>query len=327
MVAPALLLRAPRGLRHLESMETLLRKYLWAIDLAVIALCSIFSARATATLIQSRLSHMAPPPKSAPRAPLTTASNTVYSKQVEEILKRNVFCSTCPPILGGPPKAETGPVETPLQRTSLPLKLLAVMFAPRPADPRWSMAIIRDTDDKSVGPYSIGSKVHDATVTDIDETRVYLDVQGRKEYLDLIDRPQAAQTTAAAPVVSAPSTDPLVADLAKGIKKTGEHNYEVQRPTVDSLLGNMSLLSRAARIVPEIKDGRAAGFRLFSVKPDGPFALIGLQNGDVISAINGLEMTSPDKALEVYTKLRSASHLSVGLERNGQKITKEYNIR
>jgi general secretion pathway protein C len=118
-----------------------------------------------------------------------------------------------------------------------------------------------------------------------------------------------------------------MAELDRGIKKVGEHNYEVQRATVDSLLGNMSLLSRSARIVPEIRDGKAAGFRLFSVRPDGPFAKIGLQNGDVISAINGLEMTSPDKALEVYTKLKSASHLSVGLERNGQKINKEYNIR
>ena len=63
------------------------------------------------------------------------------------------------------------------------------------------------------------------------------------------------------------------------------------------------------------------------MRPDGPFGKIGLQNGDVISAINGLEMTSPDKALEVYTKLKTASHLSVGLERNGQKITKDYNIR
>ena len=89
----------------------------------------------------------------------------------------------------------------------------------------------------------------------------------------------------------------------------------------------MGALARAARIVPETRDGKSIGFRLFSIKPDGPFGKIGLQNGDVISAINGLEMTSPDKALEVYTKLKSASHLSVGLERNGQKITKEYNIR
>ena len=52
-----------------------------------------------------------------------------------------------------------------------------------------------------------------------------------------------------------------------------------------------------------------------------------MQNGDVISAINGLEITSPEKALEVYAKLKSASHLSLGLERNGQRITKDYTIR
>jgi general secretion pathway protein C len=115
--------------------------------------------------------------------------------------------------------------------------------------------------------------------------------------------------------------------MAKGIKKTSEHAYDIQRSTLESVLGNMSLLSRSARIVPEIRDGKAAGFRLYSVRPDGPFALIGMQNGDVISSINGLEITSPEKALEVYAKLKSASHLSLGLERNGQKVTKDYSIR
>src|SRR6185369_1865206 len=251
-----------------------------------------------------------------------------YGKQVEDILNRNIFCSTCPPILKKPGTTEPTVPEPPSeQRTSLPLKLLAIMFAPPPTDPRVSLAIIRDNDEKSAGPYWIGAKIRDATISDIQETRVYLDVAGHKEYLDLIDRPQAAPGAPPAPVVASTSSDPMMQELEKGIKKTGEHSYEVQRQTVDSLLGNMSLLSRSARIVPEIKDGRAAGFRLFSIRPEGPFAKIGLQNGDVISAINGLEMTSPDKALEVYTKLKSASHLSVGLERNGQKITKEYNIR
>jgi general secretion pathway protein C len=308
-------------------METLLRKYLWAIDLAVIAVCAIFSARATATLIQTRITRITPPVRSIPR-PLTVASTgTYYGKQVEEILKRNIFCSTCPPILGKPVEVGTGPAPEPaLQRTSLPLKLLAVMFAPPPGDPRWSVAVIRDIDEKSVGPYSIGSKIREALISDIEEARVYLEVSGRKEYLDLLDK-GPSPSPAAAVIAPAPTTDPVMAELDRGIKKIGEHNYEVQRQTVDSLLGNMSLLSRSARIVPEIRDGKAAGFRLFSVRPDGPFGKIGLQNGDVISSINGLEMTSPDKALEVYTKLKSASHLSVGLERNGQKINKEYNIR
>jgi general secretion pathway protein C len=309
-------------------METLLRKYLWAIDLAVIAICAIFSARAAATAVESQIASIAPAPKPAPR-PVAPVAQTVYSKDFEEILKRNVFCSTCPPILPKPvTPGEQGPPPDPQpQRTTLPLKLLAIMFAPAPADPRWSMAIIRDTDAKTSGAFSIGSKIREGKITDISETRVDFDVAGRKEYLELFDKGPAPSAPVAAATPAAPSSDPLAAELEKGVKKTGEHSYEVQRSTVDSLLGNMSALSRAARIVPEVKDGRAAGFRLFSVRPDGPFAKIGLQNGDVISAINGLEMTTPDNALMVYTKLKSASHLSVGLERNGQKITKEYNIR
>jgi general secretion pathway protein C len=309
-------------------METLLRKYLWAIDLMVIAICAVFSARATATIIESSLVRAAPAAKRVARLAVPASQTTVYSKQVEEILNRNIFCSTCPPILAVAQAPTSGPVVPTLQKTSLPLKLLAVMYAP--TAPSWSMAVIRDTDAKTAGAFAIGSKIREATVTEIEEARVYLDVGGRREYMDLLDNkaPPAAAAAAPAPVAAAaPSGDPLMAELDKGIKKTGEHSYEVQRGTVDSLLGNMSMLSRSARIVPEIRDGRAAGFRLFSVRPDGPFAKIGLQNGDVISAINGLEMTSPDKALEVYTKLKSAGHLSVGIERNGQKITKEYSIR
>jgi general secretion pathway protein C len=308
--------------------ETLLRKYLWAVDGLVVALCMIFLARATATAIEKKLVTSGPAPKAMARAAVTPAAAPVYGKQVEEILKRNIFCSACPPILGkettegGP---EGPPPAPPLQRTSLNLKLLAIMFAPPPADPRWSVAIIRDNDAHSAGPYSVGSKLRDATIDDIIEDRVYLDFGGgRREYLDLLDRPQPATP---APTAAAAPSDPFAAELEKGIKKTGEHNYEVQRATVDSLLGNMGALAKGARIVPETRDGKPAGFRLFSIRPDGPFAKIGLQNGDVVSAINGLEMNSPDQALLAYTKLKTANHLSVAIERNGQKITKDYNIR
>ena len=105
-------------------METLLRKYLWAIDLAVVAICSIFSARALATILEAKLAAIAPTAKVAPRV-LTASSQTVYSKQIEDILKRNVFCSTCPPILPEAKGPEAVPVDPQPVRTSLPLKLLA----------------------------------------------------------------------------------------------------------------------------------------------------------------------------------------------------------
>jgi len=308
--------------------ETLIRKYLWAIDLLAIALAAVFAARATGVFVETVISRGTPAFTSTRRpAREAAASATFYGKQVEDILKRNVFCSTCPPILKEPEK-EKGPAPDPEPtRTTLPLKLMAIMFSPPPNDPRWSMAVIRDTEQSSAGPYAIGMKIREATVQDIQETRIYLDNAGKPEYLDLIEKPHTDVPPPGPVAPPAPSSDPFAAEMEKGIKKLSENQYEVQRGTVDSLLGNMAVLSRAARIVPEVRDGKAAGFRLFSVRPDGPFGKIGLQNGDVIYAINGLEMTSPDKALEIYTKLKSANHLAVALERNGQKITKDYNIR
>ena len=311
-------------------METLLRRYLSAVDLIVIAICAIFGARATATAIEAAMASSVPSARPAVRSAAAQPQGPVYSKQVEDILKRNIFCSTCPPILGGPVAESSGPPAPPeLQKTTLPLKLLAIMYAPPPADPRWSVAVIRDNDSKTAGPYFVGSKIRDASIDDIDATRVYLNFGGgRREFIELLDTaPPPPGAPAAPPPPHAPPADPMAAELAKGIKKLGDNKYEVQHSTLDSLLGNMGALARAARIVPETRDGKSVGFRLFSIKPDGPFGMIGLQNGDVVSAINGLEMTSPDKALEVYTKLKTANHLSVGLERNGQKVTMDYNIR
>jgi general secretion pathway protein C len=278
--------------------------------------------------LESVVIRSTPPARAATRAVAEAATPAAhYGKQVEDILKRNIFCSTCPPIIEPPKVAqEEAPKELPPVRTNLPLKLMAVMYAPPPSNPKWSMAIIRDNDAKTAGPYGVGGKIRTAVVSHIEETRVYLDNAGKREYLDLIDRPQAMPPQGT-PAAAAPSSDPFAAELDRGIRKVSEHSYVIQRSTVDSLLGNMAVLSRSARIVPEVRDGRSAGFRLFSIKPDGPFGKIGLQNGDVIHAINGMEMTSPDNALMVYTKLKSASHLSVALERGGQKITKDYNIQ
>jgi general secretion pathway protein C len=304
-------------------MESILRRHIWAIDGIVIVVCMIFLARATSTIAARRLlmtepAHALAPPRTVEPVP---------AKQVDDILRRNIFCSTCPPI-GAESGLREGPAApAPLRRTSLNLKLLAIMFAPRPADPRWSVAIIRDNDAKSAGPHNVGSRLRGATIDDIVEDRVYLDFgEGRREYLDLLDRPEPPPTSASAttPTVAA---DPLAAELDRGVKKLGEHSYEVQRSTLDALLGNMPALAISARIVPENKNGKPAGFRLFSIRPDGPFAKLGLQNGDLVSAINGLDMTSPDEALLAYTKLKTANHLSIAIERGGHKLTKDYNIR
>jgi general secretion pathway protein C len=111
-----------------------------------------------------------------------------------------------------------------------------------------------------------------------------------------------------------------------GIKKTADNKYDVKKDVLDKTLSNLNSVATQARIVPSFKNGVANGFKVFSIQPNSFYSSIGVENGDVIQKINGYEINSPDKALEIYQKLREARHVTVDLERNGQTIRKEYNV-
>jgi general secretion pathway protein C len=302
-------------------MEVFLKKHFWVFNAAIIALGAGFLARATGHLLES--SYLPPNEKPAVSHRPPPAPEAQHSKDDHDILKRNAFCSTCPPIVDKPPEAApdqgpTGPV-----KTSMPIRLVVTAVA---TDSQWSVAVLCDTQTKECGAFGLGSKVRESTVIHIDEKRVEFDLSGRTEYIEL-ETPNAAVATAA-PVVPQPSSDdPLAGDIAKGIKKVSETEYQVNRDLLDKLLADTNALARSARIVPNVVDGKANGFKLYAIRPNSVYATIGLQNGDAIQAINGYDMSSPDKALEVYTKLRRANHLTVSITRHGQNQTLDYTIR
>lgn len=91
-------------------------------------------------------------------------------------------------------------------------------------------------------------------------------------------------------------------------------------------LSDATTLARGARIVPSFKNGRAHGFKIFAIRPQSLYAVIGLQNGDTVVKINGHAITTPDQALAVYTKLRTARKISVELLRRGRSVTMRYEI-
>ena len=100
----------------------------------------------------------------------------------------------------------------------------------------------------------------------------------------------------------------------------------VERRTLDAWLGDLGRGANEVRVMPETRDGKPAGLRLVGIRSGGLFAALGLRNGDVIQAINGLDLDSPDHALETYLKLRGASHISIAADRGGGRINLEYDI-
>ncbi len=124
-----------------------------------------------------------------------------------------------------------------------------------------------------------------------------------------------------------PATDPFAQQLGRGIRKLGEGHYEIERRTLEFALRNLGLLSRSARVMPDVRDGKPFGFRLFAVAADGPFAKIGLRSDDVIVSINGLEIATPDQVLDAYSRFKQAPHLVLRLVREAKETVQEYSIR
>ena len=119
----------------------------------------------------------------------------------------------------------------------------------------------------------------------------------------------------------------MSAALESGIRKLDDSNFEVDRSLVDKLLANPLAVSKGARVTPSIKNGKPNGIKLYAIRPSSIYAKLGLSNGDTIHSINGFELDSLDKGLEVYQKVRDASGLQVSVTRRGKPMTINYSIK
>ncbi len=113
----------------------------------------------------------------------------------------------------------------------------------------------------------------------------------------------------------------------EGINKVSDNEYRISRDELDHALSNLDQLATKARMVPHFKGGKTVGFRIYAIKPGSLFSKIGLKNGDIIRRINGMELNSAEKALEIYTKLKDSEHISIDITRRGKPTTIEYFIQ
>jgi general secretion pathway protein C len=300
-------------------MELVIRKYFWAVNLCFVALVALVAAKTVNLFFEAAIA----PALSAPTGRGATRVAQAEAPAVLDLPRLAQLTNL--PL----PRPETDE-ETPKPdmsaepvRTSLRLRLLGTLVSTAAG---WSIGSILDLNNQKSSTVMVGDRVQNAEVLNIERDRVIIANNGRREYIgaepgDGAPPPPPIATTR--PVTEPAGNQPYGA----GIKALDDSNYEVPRNEVDRALANLNDLAMQARIVPAFKDGQAEGFKLFSIRPDSLYSKIGIVNGDVIKRINGFEMNSPEKALEVYTKLKDANRIDIELDRNGQTLRKTYNVR
>jgi general secretion pathway protein C len=245
--------------------------------------------------------------------PEPEAPSTVTRAQTTQVVQSNNNNTNLSVLLAqnifGEPSSAPVVIETDISdapETKLNLTLTGVVASTNDQD---GAAIIARSNRQAT--YGIGDKIDGtrATLHRVFADRVIISNQGSKEtlMLDGVEFTKASQ----AQVVSPPTrTAPAAPEKAV-----------VNADVVASLRQNPTKFTDFIAINPARQNGQVTGYRVSPGKDAAFFKQVGLQNGDVITKINGLDLTDQRSAMRAMQSLRQANELSLTLLRNGQPQT------
>jgi general secretion pathway protein C len=178
------------------------------------------------------------------------------------------------------------------------------------ADPKRGVAIISDGGPSKV--YSVGDNVGGASLHSVYLDHVILDRGGALETLPL---PRLlGPGMRAPPVVRRTVGDPHTVAAVEDIRR------RVQQ--------DPGLLDQVMRTVPSYDSaaGKLRGFRAYPGRNRQIFSKLGLRPGDLVTAINGTALDDPQRSQEVFNTIQTSDHVTVTIERGGQKQEISLNI-
>jgi general secretion pathway protein C len=326
------------------ALDALLKKHFTLVVLGLIALAAYLQASGATHLMGAAIGSSSAASTPSELSPVAYGVPGRTPPSAEPIIERNPFDS----VTGSLNKKEEVEGATPEQKLDLSDPLGAprcdgvqVFILTESDDPAWSLAALQGPGEPHPKLRRQGDPVGDKEIAYIGYNPREMSPSVWLTSGSLLCQvlmfasaqpaaPPAAQAVAevkAPPQAAAAGGSGLPAEIASRIQKVSETEYNVDRAVVDKILESQAELMKTARIVPEQKDGKVVGIRLFGIRPNTLLGSLGFQNGDRLETINGFDMSSPEKALEAYARLRTASNLNVKVNRRGNPLSIDYRIK
>ncbi len=232
---------------------------------------------------------------------------------LERLARANLFGHKAAPVKQ---PIKTAPVIRAQQvQTRLAVKLVGVLWS---ADSSHSQAFLVHDGQQRV--YALGDALdmpQRVIITAIEADRVVLDVSGRSEYV-LLD--QAAVTKNGRSVSRA-----QVVGSHAGVAHQPPAQVDFNAPNLRQIVGNykQTLLQnplsfgRYIQLRPYSQNGQTAGYQLQPGRDQRLFRSLGLRAGDVVTHVNGMDLTSSANIAELMNLLRQGGEARIGLLREG----------
>lgn len=254
--------------------------------------------------------------------------NPTVSLDQNLILSKNIFHR------GSIPEFENQnlPLEGKSQPTSLPFKLLGTIES---SNPQRSMASIHISTLQQSNSYFVNDIIDNKAQIKTIERRRVIFINLNNNRLEHIEIPldQKGFPLGGFALNAFDSPPPLrfqtpPSSLYKGISKTEDNQYSINRSTINDHLQKLPDILQQARVDPKIgENGQVIGHTFAWIKKNSVFEGLGFQKGDTIISINGEKVNDRVEATELFQRFRTSSQFDVIVEDKDGKIKQlSYNI-
>ncbi|MEM6559123.1 MAG: hypothetical protein AAF219_10675 [Myxococcota bacterium] len=93
-----------------------------------------------------------------------------------------------------------------------------------------------------------------------------------------------------------------------------------------SNLGRSPRVSCAPPFVVLHRRGHVWGLKIQGMRRWPEFESLGLRNGDTVFAINGTNLRSPERALEIYAELKQSDRVVLDIQRRAEPMRLRYRL-
>ena len=193
------------------------------------------------------------------------------------------------------------------------IRVLGIVFG----DQRF--AIIEELASKQQMLYRVHDQVLDlGEVSEIRRNGILVRQGDLEELLELalLDNP-AVQGGSAGTAQAAAQTQTAGVPLRKVL----------DRREVEQAMSDLPKLLSQARAGPHMVNGTINGFRLDYVAPTSFYEKIGVQAGDVLQRVNGVDIRDPSTMLNLLQQLKNEQIVKLDVLRNNQRSTITYELR
>ena len=211
------------------------------------------------------------------------------------------------------------------QASNLPIKLVNTIVL---QDMVKSLASVQVRGDRTLQEVRVGDQISNiAQIFKI--TRLEILVKNLESGVceSIISETKSRERNSPISVMTAAqSTEYKANKKISGIDNIG-NKFVISKVLLDDKLKDIAAVLTQAKAIQITNPDGSLAFKMTELDPSGIFPYLGIQDGDIITSINGKPIYNMNEVMLLFGRIKGLDQLSLGIKRDGTDTNQDYSIK